>query len=216
MCSAFFVDGVSPRKARSPFCFTTRRTGWSSFRSWVGGPGGHKALANKEELAENLRLLYVALTRAKCGVSGVGRFKGAETSAPAYLLHTPATEDSGDLVKALADTSNESRTRNFSSSQVSDEEACSAVEVIREIEDDEALFSAAEEMQINPAKEFAGRIDRQWRISSFSGLVSDRLHSEEGPTTMLSRCRLGRSLRTMEEPAGIFAFPKGAKAALSS
>ena len=89
-----------------------------------------------------------------------------------------------------------------------------AVEVIREIEDDESRFSPLpEEMQINPAKDFAGRIDRQWRISSFSGLVSDRLHSEEGTdydaVTLQAR---EDPLRTMEEPAGIFAFPKGAKA----
>ena len=48
----------------------------------------HEVLAKKEELAENVRLLYVALTRAKCRVYLVwGRFRDAETSAPAYLLH---------------------------------------------------------------------------------------------------------------------------------
>jgi exodeoxyribonuclease V beta subunit len=65
----------------------------------------HKALADKEELAENLRLLYVALTRAKCRVYLVwGRFRDAETSAPAYLLHSPPGESSEDIVNELAET----------------------------------------------------------------------------------------------------------------
>ena len=42
----------------------------------------------KEALAENLRLLYVALTRAKnrCYLAW-GRFKDADTSSISYLLH---------------------------------------------------------------------------------------------------------------------------------
>ena len=46
------------------------------------------ALATREALAEELRLLYVALTRAKHRVSVVwGASKGAEGSALGYLLH---------------------------------------------------------------------------------------------------------------------------------
>jgi len=68
-------------------------------------------------------------------------------------------------------------------------------------------------MQIYPPKCFSGRFDRQWKISSFSALVSDRLHSEEG-TDYDAVTLLGPEdpLRMLEEPAGIFAFPKGAKA----
>ena len=53
--------------------------------------GAHLAIAQNERLAENLRLLYVALTRAidKCYLVW-GRFNTAETSAIAYLLHYKA------------------------------------------------------------------------------------------------------------------------------
>ena len=61
----------------------------------LGGPdqAGHRVLANREILAEELRLLYVALTRAqsRCYLY-LGRFSGAENSAPAYLLHHASSQ----------------------------------------------------------------------------------------------------------------------------
>lgn len=51
----------------------------------------HLVVAREEALAENLRLLYVALTRARRQCSVVwGPFKGIETSALGYLLHQAA------------------------------------------------------------------------------------------------------------------------------
>ncbi len=51
----------------------------------------HLKVADKEALAESLRLLYVALTRAKhrCTVHW-GAFKDSESSALGFLLHQPA------------------------------------------------------------------------------------------------------------------------------
>ncbi len=59
-------------------------------------------LARREELAERLRLLYVALTRARerCYVVW-GRLPGAETSPLAWLLHPPP-DPADDPVEALA------------------------------------------------------------------------------------------------------------------
>ncbi len=51
---------------------------------------GHVRKAQQENLAENLRLLYVAITRARSHCFLVwGHIKTAETSALAYLLHQP-------------------------------------------------------------------------------------------------------------------------------
>lgn len=53
----------------------------------------HRHLAEREALAENLRLLYVALTRARVRTHVVwGAFRGAETSALAWLLHPPPAD----------------------------------------------------------------------------------------------------------------------------
>ncbi len=50
----------------------------------------HQLQARKEALAENLRMMYVALTRARQRCYMVwGRINNTEVSAPAYLFHTP-------------------------------------------------------------------------------------------------------------------------------
>ena len=175
----------------------------------------HKATAEKEELAENLRLLYVALTRARCRAYLVwGRFRDAETSAPAYLLHCPPGKDSDNLVEVLAENFKGLTNQELLSKAKSVmKRAAATVEVIKKREAGASRFSPLpEQMQINPPKHFAGRIDRQWKISSFSALVSDRLHGEEG--TDYDAVPLSGPedpLGMLEEPAGIFAFPKGAK-----
>ena len=62
----------------------------------------HKNLAMEERLAENVRLLYVALTRARNRCYFVwGGLKNAEASAPAWLLHPPPVAGGGSPVAAL-------------------------------------------------------------------------------------------------------------------
>ncbi|MCU0595806.1 MAG: PD-(D/E)XK nuclease family protein, partial [Desulfobacterota bacterium] len=213
----FSWDGVRLKKDSAPLLFHNPQQRMEViFDLGSDDREAHKAMAEKEELAENLRLLYVALTRAKYRLYLVwGRFRDAETSAPAYLLHSPPSKDSDNLVEALAE--------NFR--QVSDKELLSRakslmrkpaarVEVIRDLEAPVSRFSPLPElMQINPPKEFGGRIDRQWKISSFSALVSDRLHGDEGADYDAAPWSGSDDpLRMLEEPTGIFAFPKGAKA----
>lgn len=62
----------------------------------------HLRSAEKEILSENLRLLYVALTRAKdiCYLVW-GRFANAESSAPGYLFHFAGTDDESASTRNL-------------------------------------------------------------------------------------------------------------------
>ncbi len=74
----------------------------------IGSPDQplHLAIAEQEALAEKLRLLYVALPRARHQVVVVwGAFAGAETSALAYLLHArlDPTPPAAVLVDTLRD-----------------------------------------------------------------------------------------------------------------
>jgi exodeoxyribonuclease V beta subunit len=64
----------------------------------------HQQQAAEEALAENLRLLYVALTRAanRCYLAW-GGLPGAETSAPAYLFHCRDGVEAQDVVQTTAD-----------------------------------------------------------------------------------------------------------------
>ncbi|MGE5842713.1 MAG: exodeoxyribonuclease V subunit beta, partial [Deltaproteobacteria bacterium] len=213
----FSWDGVRKKDARDPLIFHNPENRMELVLD-LGSRDRetHKALADKEELAENLRLLYVAITRAKCRVYLVwGRFRDAETSAPAYLLHSSPRTGSDSIVNELSE--------NFM--RVTDQELlararsimkkpAAALEVIEPLETGGSRFSPPpDERSIHPPKRFAGRIDRQWKISSFSGLVSDRPHTEEGADyDAVALAGPEVSLGTPEKPAGIFAFPKGAKA----
>jgi exodeoxyribonuclease V beta subunit len=71
----------------------------------VGSPAhdAHRRLAEREALAESLRLTYVALTRARHQCTIVwDRLAGSEHSPLAYLLHQPETVADGDLAGATA------------------------------------------------------------------------------------------------------------------
>jgi exodeoxyribonuclease V beta subunit len=70
----------------------------------LGSPrsAAHRTLAEREAFAENLRVLYVALTRAEQLCIAVwGQFKSCETSALGYLLHQPPDAPDSDLCEAL-------------------------------------------------------------------------------------------------------------------
>ncbi len=64
----------------------------------------NRLAAEKELLAENLRLFYVALTRAKhrCYVVW-GKINEAETSAPAYIFHQPENLPDENLVTSIGE-----------------------------------------------------------------------------------------------------------------
>jgi exodeoxyribonuclease V beta subunit len=213
----FSWDGVRSKKDETPLLFHNPEKRMEVlFDLGSEQRETHKALAEKEELAENIRLLYVALTRAKYRAYLVwGRFRDAETSAPAYLLHSPPGKDSDPVVEALAEHFRKVSDKELLlGAQSVMKKPAATVEVVKELEAGVSRFSPLpEQMRIDPPKGFAGRIDRQWKISSFSALVSERLHGEEG--TDYDAVPLSGPedpLRMLEEPAGIFAFPKGAKA----
>lgn len=213
----FSWDGLRSRKKDEPLVFHDLQERAQLVLDLGSGEEEiHLAAAKKEELAENLRLLYVALTRARCRLYLVwGRFKGAETSAPAYLLHGPPAEQPENLVHRLAE--------NFKG--LTDEDLISRasglmkkpqahVEIVAGPGKTVERFSPLPgEIRIHRPKPFEGRIDQQWKISSFSSLASARAHSEEeSDHDALSPAGEEDPLALMEEPAGIFAFPKGARA----
>jgi exodeoxyribonuclease V beta subunit len=141
----------------------------------------HLLLARQEELAENLRLLYVALTRAvhRCYLAW-GPFKDAETSAPAYLLHQ------GDAEAALPTASNlitfvTQRYRSLTGAEIRADlddlagASCNTIS-IRPCPEITAVDLLQKEEAFIPlrSREFTGTIATDWRISSFSSLIADR------------------------------------------
>jgi exodeoxyribonuclease V beta subunit len=184
--------------------------------------------AQNELLAENIRLLYVALTRAKskCYLAW-GNINTAESSALAYLLHTaggPQIDDRtqdivGELKKQVRRISDEDRIaeldRLVKNSQGS-------IEVTTLPAPSGCNFFEQRDTAVPViAREFAGNIDHSWQVSSYSSLVSRRIIDIDQP----DRDALGDLFRHLEDTIddwsnsrkppkheNIFEFPKGAPA----
>ena len=189
--------------------FHERTPGHALVRDF-GGPdiSQHRQLAQEEKLAENVRLLYVALTRARhrCYFAW-GAFKDAEKSATAWLLHPPTGETphlfdrpalSPDQMRADLDALAIRSCGNLSVPTVQVLDLPSAIAP--------PYFSPGKtDLPLEP-RHFTRAIRRTGRIASFSSLTSGQ--RDETPDRDAVWLRL-----PVEIPAsGIFAFPRGAKA----
>jgi exodeoxyribonuclease V beta subunit len=182
----------------------------------------HRRAAERELLAENMRLLYVALTRARtCCYLVWGRFSRAETSAPAYLLHYCGDSSSlGDIVgdvagscKALDDSDMLRELQTISDG------AGGNIRLVELTMADPVLFTpAAAEQKVLECRSFAGTIKRDFKISSFSALTSNRPHGGELPDRDESDrpgaddVEMADNLPAREIQLSIHNFPRGAKA----
>ncbi len=138
-------------------------------------------LAERERLAEDLRLLYVALTRAqqRCYFSW-GQFNGAADSAMAWLLHQSTSADGSpecgmaqldsDEIKSALESLNETRG--------SEESSNSGIELlVTKLPDEAVKFSEAGDVSEPPqAQRFTGKVEQSWQMTSFSGLTGSMKH----------------------------------------
>jgi exodeoxyribonuclease V beta subunit len=174
----------------------------------------------KEELAENIRLLYVSLTRAKSRCYLVwGRFKDAETSSLSYILHPPGdsaenvVEETGNHFKELEDDAIRKELETLARKSkgnilLSDMPKTPGKE----------LSPAEKEEEKLAGRDFSGTILRDWQIASFSSLTSGL--KEQADSFSYASMDLPDHDQTFlpeapvleEEPFSIFAFPRGAKA----
>ncbi|MGD2170604.1 MAG: UvrD-helicase domain-containing protein [Gammaproteobacteria bacterium] len=143
-----------------------------------GDIDAHLPIADKERLAEDLRLLYVALTRSKSslylawGDVGDGRSPGRPMrSALGYLLHPRQT--AADLDSALPDAFDDPAAMLDQLRQLAD--ACPQIE-LRDLPDGGRAVTAPEERAADSAlaaRDFGRRLGLSFRINSFSGLTRD-------------------------------------------
>ncbi len=167
-----------------------------------------------ELLAEQLRILYVALTRARHACHIVwGRFNKHEVSAGAWLLHRPpgAPESPVDALKA--------HMKNLTAETLASDLAALAAgapESIRVLPmpalDAPIYRPIGESNEPLAAREFRGHIANDWRISSFTSLT----HSRDEDVPDLDRAdddaaAVEEVVVEMEPPSGIHALPAGAK-----
>ncbi len=129
----------------------------------------HRGLAASEDLAERLRLFYVAVTRARhlCVLTW-GRINTAERSAPAWLLHPdPRSDPPASAMKDLDEAAIRARLDDLAAGAggtIAVETIAGSME-----EGTPAPAEAPTELRARP---FSGRIRRDWRLTSYSGLVA--------------------------------------------
>jgi len=170
-----------------------------------------------ERMAEKLRVLYVALTRAKYRCYGIwGWARDSETAPFSWLLLGGNTEGEPDADVLTRDLD---RFKYDDYAEALEREA-------KKVPEGFAWESIAEEVSSNvmPAErasecapvvpEFNRSLLRRWRVSSFTGLsesAHDISRKAESPDHD-SDVQEPIEVVVLQEPQGIHAFPKGANA----
>jgi len=184
----------------------------------------HLAFAQNELLAENMRLLYVAVTRAikRCYLVW-GRFNTADTSAIAYLFHygSRAEDDikTKDLVSSLKARGSERKDEELLKDlkQLAHKSKGSIELVPLPLYNGVEYAPAENETEEISSRQFLGEIDTSWKISSYSSIVSQRVPEEAMPDRDVSydpyEYTTESDSERIETP-DIFSFPKGARAGI--
>ncbi len=184
----------------------------------------HVRLAEKEQLAESLRLLYVAMTRAKHRCTLVwGRLRDAGTAAPAYLFHQPREDTAKDLPDAVSTrytaSGDEDLWRDLDNLQGKAHESIALLPIPlapgkRQPAPDKGFL----ELRQRP---FRGSINRDWRISSFSSLVSNQPRmadwadrDEPAIAEVAGREEERGAPAAAREARDMFSFPRGTAAGI--
>lgn len=163
---------------------------------WGSGEEEHRRLAEEERLAEELRLLYVALTRAKCCCFLCwGVVSGLEQTALAYLLHGGRRPQ------------NEAELRL-------DMEQLNRVQPLVEVRSYPAAFpchrlSVREQPGQLAAKPFNGRILPGWTMTSYSRLSNESSAAAESSEQEEARTVLASLAEDFRSP---LSFPRGSAA----
>jgi exodeoxyribonuclease V beta subunit len=153
--------------------------------------------ATREDRAESLRLLYVALTRAKYRCSMVwGDVNGAAEAAPAWLLHRRGAADEPQLAGMSADLARLAQESGGRIRVMPLPDASLASALVRR-----------EETPPEPPRRFDGVVRDTRSVTSFTALAHGR--SVEAPDyDAAEREPLAESVKGRD----IFAFPRGAQA----
>ena len=159
-------------------------------------------LAEQERLAEDLRLLYVAVTRARyCCYWCWGRISGMDNTALAWLLHrrdaktVPVLKSLGEkrIREDITNLNNAGRLVNCP--PWPDSSAAPA-----------AVPATGHDGTGLAVKVFHGSIDREWRITSYSQLASS---PGPQPRQAGENLDLADTAPLAEEPLSVFNFPRG-------
>jgi len=188
----------------------------------------HLVLAQKESLAESLRLLYVALTRAKfrCYLfagkvtdkSGKNR---PETSPLAYLFH--ASEETRTAVDPVSQLAGEVMGLSAQDMEghlqtlAAKGEGSIAVTQIPEV-DVAGFFVPFRDDEPLASRSFSGTISSDWRVASFTSFSAHETvageHADRDETGSGDMAPEVAAVADAPEGKSIFTFPRGAQAGI--
>ena len=170
----------------------------------------NRNIAETEELAENTRLMYVALTRAKYRTYFYwGRINEAETSAPAYIFHHK-NNDTSEVVNTLKENSG---LLTYESIMNDINDLCKkSGETITVSDMPEYKYKRRtipdERIELSN-KLFNGRIISNWTISSFTAMTHGAQEYTENPDhDRVDDQQAGTQIEN-NSVKDIFSFPKG-------
>jgi exodeoxyribonuclease V beta subunit len=179
--------------------------------------------AEKELLAENLRLLYVALTRARHRCYLVwGRINEAESSAPAYLLHQTTEVSPDSLIAGICSKFKAMTDSNlFSDLESIVNRADGSIRLSRTGLDLGQKYTPYltdnEKLAFRP---FRQKIDTSWQISSYSSMISRISYAAElADYDFVGDIKESDQSINLEKGipkpfSGIISFPTGTKAGI--
>ncbi len=178
---------------RQPLAFHQPDQPEQLFIDLGSGNDEHLQLAEQERLGEDLRLLYVAVTRARyCCFFCWGRVNKMENSALCYLLHGPQLPDLEMLAHDLATLHTPAAPLH--------------IKPFPDFFSPLSIHQDGEKTRYRVA-DFQGRIDSSWQITSYSRLTAHNDPHPEQPD-------YDRQPEETEQEPGLtrFGFPKGAAA----
>lgn len=189
-----FLWSARPCKKNEPLAFHPRHSPDKLHLDLGTGDPDNFKQADAERLAEEMRLLYVAVTRAKyCCYFCWGQINQMEQSALYTLLDKPAKNHK----EVLSDNS------IFSPSPLP---GILAVQTQQYGAENRPIFQEQPEQNLEPAH-FQASLDTDWQISSYSRLLSNQGHTQERPDYDQL---IAQNDQTASPDA--FGFPRGAAA----
>ena len=172
--------------------------------------------ARREEMAENLRLFYVALTRAKQRCYWVwGKIKDADSAPAAWLLHRPTVRDSShDWLQATQErfkTMEEPAIRGELGERLKAAGDTVAIAPLPRESGPRYQPPAVAEPELQ-ARSFSGLLPEAWRIGSFTALTADQAsESPDYDMNITAPIAEVESTPVIAASRDIFAFPRGAR-----
>lgn len=166
---------------------------------------------HQENLAEEVRLLYVAMTRARyrCYL-GWGNIKGAGSSALAQCLYVNQIK-AGKYPRHLDIDTIEALRQPFEQMN----ETARRVKILEpEIHSSKLVSSGTRQVQLTQARKFKREVKRQWRISSYSQIANQQAsyQIDRPDYDALMEPHSLPEYKASKEELDRFGFPKGAKA----